>query len=101
MSIGMVVGAVALLVVLHRVAGAGVLSGLLRAAAASVLGAVVAGAVGWLVALPAGDGGWGSALVFSVLSGLACVLVYGVVVVAVDRSDVRVLLRRGVMEETQ
>jgi hypothetical protein len=39
--------------------------------------------------------------VFSVLSGLACVVVYGVVVVAVDRSDVRVLLRRGVMEETQ
>jgi putative peptidoglycan lipid II flippase len=98
MSIGMVAGAVALLVVLHRVAGAGVLSGLPRATAASVLGAVVAGAVGWLVALPAGDGGWGSALVFSVLSGLACVVVYGGVVVAVDRSDVRVLLRRGVVE---
>jgi putative peptidoglycan lipid II flippase len=90
-------GAVVLLVVLHRVAGPGVLSGLPRATAASLLGAVVAGAVGWLVALPAGDGGWGSALVFSVLAGLAVVLVYGAVVVAVDRSDMRVLLRRGVV----
>ncbi|QNE22828.1 virulence factor MviN [Kribbella qitaiheensis] len=97
MSVGMVVGAVVLLAVLRRLAGPGVLSGLPRATVASLLGAVLAGAVGWLVALPAGDGGWGSALVFSVLSGLAVVLVYGGVVVAVDRSDTRVLLRRGVV----
>ena len=97
MSVGMAAGAVVLLVVLRRIAGPGVLSGLPRATLASLLGAVLAGAVGWLVALPAGDGGWGSALVFSVLSGLAVVLVYGAVAVAVDRPDARLLLRRGVV----
>jgi putative peptidoglycan lipid II flippase len=101
MSVGMVVGAVVLLVVLRRVAGPDALHGLLRATVASLVGAVLAGLIGWLVALPAGDGGWGSALAFAVLSGLACVLVYGVVVVAVDRSDARILLRRGVMEGKQ
>jgi putative peptidoglycan lipid II flippase len=34
--------------------------------------------------------------VFSVLSGLAVVIVYGVVTVALDRPDARAVLRRGV-----
>ena len=104
MSIGMLAGAVVLLVVLRRIAGAGVLSGLPRATLAAVVGAVLAGAAGWAVSLPAADGGWGSALLFAVLSGLAVVIVYAVVAVAVDRSDARALLRRGVptdVEETQ
>jgi putative peptidoglycan lipid II flippase len=104
MSVGMVAGALGLLVVLRKVAGPGVLSGLARATLASLLGAGLAGAIGWLVALPAGDGGWGSALVFSVLSGLAVVIVYAAVAVALDRPDTRVLLRRGVptaVEEKQ
>ncbi|MDX6278970.1 MAG: putative peptidoglycan lipid flippase, partial [Kribbellaceae bacterium] len=70
---------------------------------AALVGAVLAGAAGWLVALPAGDGGWGSALVFSILSGLAVVIVYTAVAVALDRPDARALLRRGVptvVEET-
>lgn len=96
MSAGMVAGAVVLLVVLRRIAGPGVLSGLARATLAALTGAVLAGAAGWLVALPAGDGGWGSALVFSVLSGLAVVIVYGAVAVALDRPDARAVLRRGV-----
>jgi putative peptidoglycan lipid II flippase len=92
----MVVGAVILLVVLRRVAGPGVLSGLPRAGFAALVGAVLAGAAGWAVSLPAGDGGWGSALLFAVLSGLAVVVVYAVVAVGLDRSDARALLRRGV-----
>jgi putative peptidoglycan lipid II flippase len=96
MSVGMVAGVVVLLVVLRRIAGPGVLSGLARATLAAVTGAVLAGAAGWLVALPAADGSWGSALVFSVLSGLAVVIVYGVVAVALDRPDARAVLRRGV-----
>jgi putative peptidoglycan lipid II flippase len=103
MSIGMVAGAVVLLVVLRRLAGPGVLGGLSRATLAALVGAVLAGGAGWLVALPAGDGGWGSALVFSILSGLAVVIVYAAVAVALDRPDTRALLRRGVptvVEET-
>jgi putative peptidoglycan lipid II flippase len=96
MSAGMVAGVVVLLVVLRRIAGPGVLSGLARATLAAVTGAVLAGAAGWLVTLPAADGSWGSALVFSVLSGLAVVIVYGVVAVALDRPDARAVLRRGV-----
>lgn len=104
MSVGMLVGAVVMLVVLRRVAGPGVLSGLPRATVAALVGAVLAGAAGWAVALPAAHGGWQSALLFSVLSGLAVVIVYAVVAVAVDRQDVRALLRRGVptaVEEKQ
>jgi putative peptidoglycan lipid II flippase len=103
MSIGMVAGALVLLVVLRQVAGPGVLGGLPRATLAALVGAVLAGAAGWLVALPADGGGWGSALVFSILSGLAVVIVYAVVAVALDRRDARALLRRGVpiaVEET-
>lgn len=103
MSVGMVAGAVVLLVVLRRVAGGGVVSGLPRATVAALVGAVLAGAAGWVVALPAADGGWASALLFSILSGLAVVIVYAVVAVALDRPDARALLRRGVptvVEET-
>ena len=96
MSAGMVAGAVVLLVVLRRIAGPGVLSGLARATLAALTGAVLAGAAGWLVALPARDGSWGSALVLSVLSGLVVVTVYAVVAVALDRPDARAVLRRGV-----
>ena len=103
MSVGMVAGAIALLVVLRRMAGGGVVSGLPRATLAALVGAVLAGAAGWVVALPAADGGWGSALLFSILSGLAVVIVYAAVAVALDRPDARALLRRGaptVVEET-
>lgn len=96
MSAGMVAGAVVLLLVLRRIAGPGVLHGLPRATVAALGGAVLAGAAGWLVALPAGDGGWGSALLFSILSGLAVVVVYAAVAVGLDRTDARALLRRGV-----
>ena len=101
MSVGMVIGAVALLLVLHREAGAEVLTGLTRATLAALVGAVLAGAAGWAVALPADDAGVGSAVVFSVLSGLAIVVVYAVVVLALDRADTRALLRRSLVEETQ
>ncbi len=104
MSVGMLVGAVVLLVVLQRLAGAGVLQGLSRATVAAVVGAALAGAAGWVVSLPADDGGWGGALLFAVLSGLAVVIVYAVVAVLVDRPDARALLRRGVptvVEEKQ
>lgn len=96
MSVGMLAGAVALLVVLRRAAGSAVLSGLPRATVAALVGAVLAAAVGWIVSLPSGNGSWGSGLVFSVLSGLAVVIVYAGVVVALDRQDARALLRRGV-----
>jgi len=97
MSIGMVVGAVVLLVVLSRDAGAAALAGLTRATLAAVVGAVLAGAAGWVVALPAGDAGVGTAVLFSVLSGLAVVAVYAGVAVVLDRADTRALLRRKVV----
>ncbi|MEV8377886.1 lipid II flippase MurJ [Kribbella sp. NPDC056861] len=95
MSVGMVGGTGALLVVLRRLAGTGVLTGLSRATLAALVGAVLAGGAGWLVALPADGGGWGSALVFSILSGLAVVIVYALVAIGLDRPDARALLRRG------
>jgi putative peptidoglycan lipid II flippase len=103
MSIGMVLGAVALLLVLRREAGPAVLAGVPRAHVAALVGAVLAGAAGWAVALPADHAGLGKALVFSVLSSLAVVIVYAVVVLALDRADTRALLRRGPghVEETQ
>jgi putative peptidoglycan lipid II flippase len=101
MSIGMIAGAVGLLLVLRREAGPAVLTGVPRAHVVALVGAVVAGAAGWAVALPADDAGLGKALVFSVLSGLAVVIVYAVVVLALDRADTRALLRRRVAEETQ
>lgn len=101
MSVGMVAGALALLVVLRREAGPAVLAGLSRATLAGIVGAVLAGAAGWAVALPAADAGVGTAVVFSMLSGLAVVVVFAAVAVALDRTDTRVLLRRGVVEEAQ
>ncbi|MEU8227554.1 lipid II flippase MurJ [Kribbella sp. NPDC048915] len=94
MSVGMVAGAVVLLLVLRREAGSGVLAGLPRAALAGLGGAVLAGAAGWAVSIPAGDRGVVAAVVFAALSGLATVVVYGVVVLALDRADARALLRR-------
>ncbi|WP_427890400.1 murein biosynthesis integral membrane protein MurJ [Kribbella sp. GL6] len=94
MSIGMVVGAFVLLVVLRREAGPGVLTGVPRAHLTALAGAALAGAAGWVVALPAGHGGVGKAVLFALLSGLAVVVVYAVVVLALDRADARALVRR-------
>jgi putative peptidoglycan lipid II flippase len=94
MSVGMVVGAVVLVIVLSRAAGSAALAGLGRATLAALVGAAVAGAAGWAVALPAGNAGVGTAVVFALLSGLAVVLVYVVVVFALDRADARALIRR-------
>ena len=101
MSIGMVVGAVVLLAVLRREAGPEVLAGLPRATLAALVGATLAGAAGWVVALPADGAGVGAAVVFSVLSGLAVVLVYAAVVLVLDRADARVVLRRRLVEEKE
>ncbi|WP_433160657.1 murein biosynthesis integral membrane protein MurJ [Kribbella sp. CA-247076] len=104
MSIGMVLGAVVLVLALGRDAGADALAGLPRATLAALTAAVLAGAAGWAVSIPSGDAGVGSAVVFSVLSGLAVVVVYAAVVMVLDRADARALLRRGVpnaVEETQ
>ncbi|TQJ16904.1 putative peptidoglycan lipid II flippase [Kribbella jejuensis] len=94
MSIGMVVGAFVLLLVLRREAGPGVLTGVPRAHLTALAGAALAGAAGWVVSLPAGHGGVGKAVLFSLLSGLAVVGVYAVVVLALDRADARALVRR-------
>jgi putative peptidoglycan lipid II flippase len=101
MSVGMVVGAVVLLAVLRREAGPEVFAGFGRATLAALVGAALAGAVGWLVAVPSGDAGVGAAVVFAVLSGLAVVVVYAVVVLVLDRADARVVLRRGLVEEKE
>ncbi|WP_238163588.1 murein biosynthesis integral membrane protein MurJ [Kribbella capetownensis] len=101
MSIGMVAGAIVLLVVLRREAGADVLAGLTRATLAALIGAVLAGAAGWAVSLPSGDAGVGKAVVFAILSGLAVVIVYAAVAVVLDRAGTRALLRRNLVEETQ
>jgi putative peptidoglycan lipid II flippase len=101
MSIGMVLGAVVLLGVLRREAGPDVLAGSGRATLAALAGAVLAGAAGWAVALPAAHSGVGKALVFAVLSGLAVVVVYAGAAIALDRTDTRALVRRGSVEETK
>ncbi|MFK4088814.1 murein biosynthesis integral membrane protein MurJ [Kribbella sp. NPDC020789] len=97
MSIGMLVGAVVLVGVLRRDAGGDALAGLTRATLAAVVGAVLAGAAGWAVALPAADAGVGTAVLFAALSGLAVVIVYAAVAVVLDRADTRALLRRKVV----
>jgi putative peptidoglycan lipid II flippase len=94
MSVGMVVGAFVLLLVLRREAGPAVLTGVPRAHLTALAGAALAGAAGWLVALPAGHGGVGKAVLFSLLSGLTVVVVYAVVVLALDRADARALVHR-------
>jgi putative peptidoglycan lipid II flippase len=94
MSVGMVVGAVVLVIVLSRAAGRAALAGLGRATLTALVGAAVAGAAGWAVALPGDSAGVGTAVVFALLSGLAVVLVYVVVVLALDRADARALIRR-------
>ena len=94
MSVGMVAGAVVLLLVLRREAGGGVIAGFPRASLAALTGAVLAGAAGWAVSVPAGDAGVGKSVVFAALSGLAVVVVYAVVVLALDRADARALVRR-------
>jgi putative peptidoglycan lipid II flippase len=71
-----------------------VLAGFSRATLAALTGAVLAGAAGWAVSVPAGDSGVGKAVVFAALSGLAAVVVYAVVVLALDRADARALVRR-------
>ena len=101
MSIGMILGAVVLLGVLRREAGPGVLAGWGRATLAALAGAVLAGAAGWAVALPAAHSGVGTAVLFAVLSGVAVVVVYAGAAVALDRTDTRALLRRGSVEETK
>jgi putative peptidoglycan lipid II flippase len=58
------------------------------------VGAALAGAAGWVIALPAGEAGIGKAVVFSILSGLVVVVVYAGVVLALDRADARALIRR-------
>jgi putative peptidoglycan lipid II flippase len=94
MSVGMVLGAVVLVVVLRRTAGSAALAGLGRATLAALVGAAVAGTAGWAAALPADNAGVGSAVVFSLLSGLAVVIVYVIVVFGLDRADARALIRR-------
>ncbi len=99
MSVGMVVGAAVLLGVLRREVGPDVLAGYGRATLAALVGAVLAGAAGWLAARPADGAGPGTAVVFAVLSGLAVVIVYAVVAIALDQPDARALLRRRPAEE--
>ncbi|MFC0627263.1 murein biosynthesis integral membrane protein MurJ [Kribbella deserti] len=95
MSCGMLGGSLALLVVLRRLAGPAVLSGLPRAAVAAVLGAIAAGFIGQLVASPAATGGWGRSLLFALLSGLAVVVIYVLVAGLTARQDLKLLIRRG------
>jgi putative peptidoglycan lipid II flippase len=79
-SIAMVAGGVAILWAVRRIAGAAALAGVARAAVAAALAATVAAVAGRLAAWPAADGGWGSAVLFAVLSGLAVAVCFGATV---------------------
>ncbi|HVV76901.1 MAG TPA: lipid II flippase MurJ [Mycobacteriales bacterium] len=93
-SVGVSVSGVWLLVAVARSAGASVLDGLRRAAAAGVAGAGLAGLSGWLLAHPLTVHGVARNLASAVIVGAATLALYVVVAAVVDRATVRSLLQR-------
>ncbi len=92
-SVGMLAGAVALLVAVRRAAGRTALAGLARTAAVALPAAVLAGGVGWLVArrlvAEAPSGSVGGALGAGVIAAVAALAVFAVPVVVFDRGAIR------------
>jgi putative peptidoglycan lipid II flippase len=93
-AVGVTVTGCWLLAAVARSAGAPILAGLHRAAAAAIVSAGIAGLVGWMIAHPltahSATRNIGSALVV----GLATAAMYVALATAIDRSTVRVVLQR-------
>ncbi len=92
-SVGMLAGAVALLVAVRRAAGRTALAGLARTAAVALPASVLAGGVGWFVARSlvnaAPSGSLGGALGAAVAAAVAALAVFAVPVLVFDRRAVR------------
>jgi putative peptidoglycan lipid II flippase len=93
-SIGLVAGAVAMLVVIARSLGSPASRGVGRAGVAAVVGAVLAAAVGRFVTDLLPHTSVATALVVTLVAGAVTLAVFVVVAGLIDRNDVRAVLRR-------
>jgi putative peptidoglycan lipid II flippase len=93
-SVGVTVTGSWLLLAVARSAGYPVLDGLLRAAAAGVVAAGGAGAVGWLLAHPLTAHGVAKNVASSVIVGVVTVVIYAGAAAAIDLSTVGSLVQR-------
>ena len=97
MSAGLLAAAVLALLLVKAAAGMSALNGLLRATAAAISAAVVAGAVGLLVVASLESlwsvtvDSWGGALVAGVLAGSMVVTTFALMVLLIDGDDLRTL----------
>ena len=95
-SIGLSCGGVALLVLIRRYRGSAALRGWARAGAAGLAGAVGGALAGWLVSWLVRVHGYLGAMGVTVLCAVAVVVVFGVIVLALDGGDLRAVLRKVV-----
>jgi len=95
-AFGMSVAGVLLLVAARRRSGPGAFTGLPRAAAVGIVAAAAAGAAGWLVASWIGPTGSAAAIATAVLCALIALVVFGVLLLALDDGDLRPLLARTI-----
>jgi putative peptidoglycan lipid II flippase len=93
-TIGQLVTAVPMLLVLGRIRGRSALKGVGRAAFASVVAGVAAGDVGLLVSVALPTSRTLSDLGTGALAAVVAVLVFGVVAYALDRGDLRMVAGR-------
>ncbi len=95
-SIGLSCGGVALIVLVRRYRGSAALRGWARACGAGLAGAVGGALAGWLVSWVVRVHGYLGAMGVTVLCAVAVVVVFGVIVLALDGGDLRAVLRKVV-----
>ncbi|HVU61736.1 MAG TPA: lipid II flippase MurJ [Mycobacteriales bacterium] len=93
-SVGVTVTGCWLLVAVARSAGASIVEGLRRAAAAGVAGAGVAGVAGWLLAHPLTGRGLGGNALSAIAVGAATVVLYVGIAAVIDRGTVAAVALR-------
>jgi putative peptidoglycan lipid II flippase len=93
-SIGLSCGGVALLLLIRRYRGGAAVRGCARACLAGLAGAAGGAGAGWLVSRAAHVHGYLSAVGVTLLGAGAVVVVFGVIVLALDGGDLRAVLRK-------
>ncbi|HEY3869465.1 MAG TPA: lipid II flippase MurJ [Actinocrinis sp.] len=91
-AVGMTLAGVLLLVAVHRHAGSGAFTGLPRAAAVGAIAAAAAGAAGWLTAGGIGPTSATFAIPVAVLCATIAIVVFAVILLALDDGDMWPLL---------
>jgi putative peptidoglycan lipid II flippase len=97
-SIGLTGGGVALLVLVRRYRGAAALGGCARAGAAGLAGALGGAAAGWGLSRVVPVHGYLANGGMTLLCAVAVVVVFGVIVLALDGGDLRAVLRKVVRQ---